>query len=137
MDKQYIQLQEANCRNCMRCVRICPTKAMTYVDYQPVIKTEECILCGQCYLVCPHDAKRVFSDLAKVKRWLKDGEKVVVSLAPSFASVWPNLVGLKKNCFNSPVDKFFRYPEIGSLMITSQSLELENQFVPDILLVLL
>jgi iron only hydrogenase large subunit-like protein len=97
MDKQYIQLQEANCRNCMRCVRICPTKAMTYVDYQPVIKTEECILCGQCYLVCPHDAKRVFSDLAKVKRWLKDGEKVVVSLAPSFASVWPNLVGLKKS----------------------------------------
>jgi iron only hydrogenase large subunit-like protein/uncharacterized Fe-S cluster-containing protein len=95
MDKQYIQLQEANCRNCMRCVRICPTKAMTYVDYQPVIKNEECILCGKCYLVCPHDAKRVFSDLAKVKRWLKDGEKVIVSLAPSFASVWPNLVGLK------------------------------------------
>lgn len=97
MDKNYIQLQEANCRNCMRCVRICPTKAMTYVDHQPIIKIEECILCGQCYLVCPHDAKRVFSDLDRVKLWLKDGEKVIVSLAPSFASVWPNLVELKKS----------------------------------------
>ena len=97
MNKQYIQLQEANCRNCMRCVRICPTKAMTYVDYQPIIKNDECILCGQCYLVCPHDAKRVFSDLDKVKKWLSNNEKIIISLAPSFASVWPNLNELKKS----------------------------------------
>ena len=96
MDKNYIKLQEANCRNCMRCVRTCPTKAMTYVDYQPVIKNDECILCGQCYLVCPHDAKRVFSDLEKVRKWISDGEKVIVSLAPSFASVWPDLNELKQ-----------------------------------------
>jgi len=91
MRKHFIQLSEANCRNCMRCVRICPTKAMTYVDHQPVIKEDECILCGDCYTICPHFAKKVYSDLDLLKIWLQEGQDVIVSLAPSFVLVWPNL----------------------------------------------
>lgn len=95
MSRHYIQLQEANCRNCLRCVRVCPTKAMTYVDHQPKIIEEECVLCGQCYLVCPHSAKKVNSDEAKIKQWLKAKEEVVLSVAPSFAAIWPNYEKLK------------------------------------------
>ncbi|MFI3283459.1 MAG: [Fe-Fe] hydrogenase large subunit C-terminal domain-containing protein [Erysipelotrichaceae bacterium] len=96
MNRNYIQLQDSNCRNCMRCVRVCPTKAMTYINHQPIIAKDECILCGQCYVVCPHQAKKIHSDLAKIKKWLKDGEKLIMSIAPSFASIWPNYPLLNK-----------------------------------------
>lgn len=94
--QHYIRLQEANCRSCMRCVRVCPTKAMTYVDHQPIIQEEECILCGQCYLICPHSAKKLQSDFTKVKGWLSEGQEVLVSVAPSFAAIWPHYPQLKK-----------------------------------------
>ncbi|NLC96363.1 MAG: 4Fe-4S binding protein [Erysipelotrichaceae bacterium] len=80
----------------MRCVRICPTKAMTYIDQQPQIVEDECILCGKCYLVCPHDAKKVTDNFPQVKKWLDNNEKVVVSVAPSFVAVWPSFPSLKR-----------------------------------------
>lgn len=92
----FIQLTEANCRNCMRCVRVCPTKAMIYMDHQPQIIEDECILCGKCYLVCPHDAKKVNDNFSQVKRWLDNNEKVVVSVAPSFVAAWPHFSSLRK-----------------------------------------
>ncbi|SJZ56040.1 [Fe-Fe] hydrogenase large subunit C-terminal domain-containing protein [Anaerorhabdus furcosa] len=93
---QYIRLQEGNCRNCLRCVRICPTKAMTYIDHQPKIIEDECILCGKCYSVCPHSAKKVNSDFQSVKKWLEQKEKVVLSVAPSFVAIWPKFKQLEK-----------------------------------------
>ncbi len=87
----FIRLEEAQCHNCMRCVRACPTNAMTYIHQMPAIVEEECILCGRCYSVCPHDAKEVLSELSQVKKWLNDGEEVILSAAPSFAAVWPQL----------------------------------------------
>jgi ferredoxin len=74
---QYIRLETAHCHNCLRCVRACPTNAMTYLRSQPTIVEEECILCGQCYSVCPHDAKSVISDLALVKGWLNQKQEVI------------------------------------------------------------
>lgn len=91
----YIQLSEANCRNCLRCVRVCPTKAMTYQNHQPTIVENECILCGKCFLVCPHSAKKVVSDRRKVELWLQQGKQVILSVAPSFASIWPDYPSLK------------------------------------------
>ena len=97
MMSKYIKLQEANCRNCLRCVRICPTKAMTYQNHQPQIVANECILCGNCFSVCPHSAKKVISYLAKIKSWISNGEEVYISIAPSFASIWPSYPDLKKS----------------------------------------
>jgi iron only hydrogenase large subunit-like protein/uncharacterized Fe-S cluster-containing protein len=93
---KWIRLEEAQCHNCMRCVRACPTKAMTYVHSQPIIVDEECILCGQCYSVCPHDAKAVRSELKQVQQWLDEGQEIILSLAPSYASVWPDFDALKE-----------------------------------------
>lgn len=43
-------------------------------------------MCGQCYVVCPQNAKQIRSDLAKAKNILISGKKVFASLAPSFVS---------------------------------------------------
>ena len=93
---QYIRLEQANCHNCLRCVRACPTNAMTYLRSQPTIVEEECILCGRCYSVCPHDAKAVCSDLNTVKLWLGNREEVIISAAPSFTAVWSQFSSLVK-----------------------------------------
>ncbi len=96
MKSRYIKLVEAQCHNCMRCVRACPVGAMTYVHNEPTIAAEECILCGRCYVACPHEAKSLITELAQVQKWLAEKQPVILSVAPSFAAVWPKLSSLGK-----------------------------------------
>jgi len=96
MKSRYIKLVEAQCHNCMRCVRACPVGAMTYVHNEPTIAAEECILCGRCYVACPHEAKSLITELAQVQKWLAEKQPVILSVAPSFAAVWPKLSSLEK-----------------------------------------
>ncbi len=91
----YIRLQESNCKNCLRCVRVCPTKAMAYVNYQPQIIEDECILCGKCFVICPHSAKKIKSDLNQVNQWINNKQKVIATVAPSFIGVWSSFNELK------------------------------------------
>lgn len=79
-----ISLYEANCKSCHHCVRACVTKSIAFVNGKPEIDEDECILCGACYTVCPHDAKQITSDLSKVRQWILNGEEVIASLAPSY-----------------------------------------------------
>ncbi|WP_094549643.1 [Fe-Fe] hydrogenase large subunit C-terminal domain-containing protein [Petroclostridium xylanilyticum] len=83
-----IQFKEANCKNCYKCIRSCPVKAIAFKNEQAQIIEEECILCGQCLLACPQNAKSVRSDVEKVKKYIEKKEKVYVSLAPSFVSAF-------------------------------------------------
>lgn len=80
-----LHFQAANCKNCYRCIRTCPVKAIEFKDNQAQIITDDCIFCCSCMKECPQNAKTVDSDLSKVTRMLQSGKKVVVSLAPSFA----------------------------------------------------
>lgn len=96
MKSKFIRLAAAQCHNCMRCVRACPTFAMTYIHNEPVIDAEDCILCGRCYMTCPHDAKSLLSELKDVQRWISGGQEVILSVAPSFAAVWPHLKSLER-----------------------------------------
>ena len=48
---EIISLQEANCKLCHHCVRVCPTKAISFANGKPEIIEEECILCGACYVI--------------------------------------------------------------------------------------
>ena len=122
----YIQLAQANCRDCLRCVRVCPTKAMTYQNHQPTIVENECILCGKCYQVCPHSAKRVRSDLQQVRQWLKENVPLAISIAPSFASVWPDYPKLKARL----KEEGFAIVEetaVGARLVSSAYMELIHQ----------
>ena len=79
-----LNLKRSNCKNCYKCIRHCPVKAIRFSGNQAHIIKEECILCGQCFVVCPQNAKEIVSELDNVKTLLQTGQPVIVSLAPSF-----------------------------------------------------
>lgn len=81
-----LTLKKSNCKNCYKCIRHCPVKAIRFSANQAHIIGNECILCGQCFVVCPQNAKEIKSETEKVKVLLQGTEPVVVSLAPSFVA---------------------------------------------------
>lgn len=81
-----LELKESNCKNCHKCIRVCPVKSIRFSGGQAHIIEEDCILCGQCHVVCPNNAKKIRNDIQKVKAAMKGGKKVIASLAPSFIS---------------------------------------------------
>lgn len=90
-----IGLKQANCKNCYKCIRNCPVKSIEYKNESAQILSDECIYCGKCLLVCPQNAKYINSDLGKVKTAISSGEKLYVSLAPSYVSAFPHADILK------------------------------------------
>ena len=81
-----IRLKKSNCKNCYKCIRHCPVKSIRFSAGQAHIIADECILCGQCFVVCPQNAKEIVDDTEKVRVLLQSGAPVYVSLAPSFAA---------------------------------------------------
>ncbi len=79
-----LTLKKSNCKNCYKCIRHCPVKAIRFSGNQAHIIGNECILCGHCFVVCPQDAKEIVDETEKVRVLLQSGAPVVVSLAPSF-----------------------------------------------------
>lgn len=79
-----IGLKKANCKNCYKCLKVCPVKSIRVVNEQAQIFDDDCLLCGTCLANCPQNAKTLTSSLDQVKEMLASGEKVAVSLAPSF-----------------------------------------------------
>lgn len=81
-----LTLKKSNCKNCYKCIRHCPVKSIRFSGDQAHIIGNECILCGQCFVVCPQNAKEIVDETEKVKVLLQGGTPVYVSLAPSFVA---------------------------------------------------
>ncbi len=81
---EFLRLKKSNCKNCYKCIRNCPVKSIRFSDGQANISSDECILCGQCFVVCPQNAKEIVSDVDRVKAMLAGPDPVVASIAPSF-----------------------------------------------------
>ncbi len=126
MKSDYIHLVDSHCHSCLRCVRACPTNAMTYLRNSPRIEANECILCGRCYAACPHDAKSTKSDLKRVLSWLDAGEEVILSAAPSFAVIWKN-IGIVKNMLIRRGFKDVKETAEGAAMVSRAYINLMNE----------
>ena len=81
-----LTLKKSNCKNCYKCIRHCPVKAIRFSGNQAHIIGNECILCGHCFVVCPQNAKEIVDGTEKARVLLQSGDPVVVSLAPSFVA---------------------------------------------------
>jgi len=80
-----INFTSANCKNCYKCLRSCPVKAIKIQNEQAEIIEDRCISCGHCLVICPQNARNIVSDISMVKDAIGYGKKVVASLAPSFS----------------------------------------------------
>ena len=117
----YLEFKNAKCKDCYKCLRECPVKAIEVKNHQARIIESRCILCGHCTLICPQNAKIVHSSLNEIKQILNSGAKVVASVAPSFLSSF----GLKDfNVFKIALAKvgFFDAEETayGAELVTQQ-----------------
>lgn len=79
-----IDLKASRCKHCYKCIRNCEVKAIMIRDGRAEIMEDRCILCGTCLQICPQSAKTLVSDLERVRGFLADGDRVVVSMAPSY-----------------------------------------------------
>lgn len=116
-----LTLKKSNCKNCYKCIRHCPVKAIRFSGNQAHIIDDECILCGQCFVVCPQDAKQIVDEIEKVKVFIQSGEPVFVSIAPSFIA---NYDGAGINAMRKALKKmgFFDVEEtaIGATIVKNE-----------------
>ncbi len=84
---RVIDFKDASCRHCYKCVRNCEVKAISVENEQAHIMKDHCINCGHCLEVCPQNAKTFASDMDRVKGSLRQGMKVIISIAPSYLGV--------------------------------------------------
>ena len=83
-----INFSSASCRNCYKCLRSCPVKAIQFKNEQAVIIEDRCIACGHCLVVCPQNARYIKSDLERIKEAIENKKTLVASIAPSFAGAF-------------------------------------------------
>jgi len=86
-----IYTERRECQDCHKCIRECPVKAIRVQDGYARVVPDMCVLCGNCIVACPSNAKQVRNDLPMVKQLLASGRKVIVSLAPSFVVQFPGI----------------------------------------------
>jgi iron only hydrogenase large subunit-like protein len=87
---QVIFTNKARCRDCYRCVRVCPVKAIRMHEGQAFVVEERCIGCGTCIRECPQGAKSYRNDVDRARRLIDSEVRVAASVAPSFAAAYPD-----------------------------------------------
>jgi Iron only hydrogenase large subunit, C-terminal domain len=81
---EFLKLKKSNCKNCYKCIRHCPVKSIRFSGNQAHIVGDECILCGQCFVVCPQNAKQIVDETELADVLLGGDSPVIASIAPSF-----------------------------------------------------
>jgi iron only hydrogenase large subunit-like protein len=85
---QIVFTLTARCRDCYRCLRNCPVKAIRMQKGQAYVDEKRCIACGTCIRECPQQAKTFRHDIDVAQRLIDSGSLVAASIAPSFAAVF-------------------------------------------------
>lgn len=80
--KPEVGLSKTLCKQCLKCVEVCPSDASAFVDGKVTIDRKACTICGTCIDACVHDARKlygeektaleVYKDLAKDATFYQD-----------------------------------------------------------------
>ena len=85
-DTSFLQFKKVHCRNCYKCVRNCPVKAIRVINHQAQILEDQCILCEKCTLVCPQNAKEELNMIPRVYDFIRNGGQAIASLHPAYVA---------------------------------------------------
>lgn len=88
--QQIVFTLTARCRDCYRCLRSCPVKAIRMRNGQAYVDEERCIACGTCIRECPQQAKSFRSDIDTAMKIVDNCPLAAASIAPSFAALFNN-----------------------------------------------
>ena len=93
-----LQFRTANCKNCYKCIRNCPVKAIRVENQQAQILEDQCILCEKCTSVCPQHAKVEHDDIPDIRKEMAEGKKVIASVHPAWLARygWNSMERLEK-----------------------------------------
>ena len=86
---QIITTRKVNCKDCHRCLRVCPVKAIGINQGHARVLDDKCIFCGKCVIECPQHAKRLISHAPDVQAAIDAGRETVLSLGSSFLGLFP------------------------------------------------
>lgn len=86
--RQIVFTLTARCRDCYRCLRSCPVKAIRMERGQAYVDEKRCIACGTCIRECPQQAKSFRHDIDVAQKLIDGGHMVAASIAPSFSAVF-------------------------------------------------
>ncbi len=79
-----LQTHGNNCRDCYKCIRYCPLKAIGFAEDQAAIIDEQCLYDGLCTHVCPQGSKEILSEFSTLETWADNGEQIVFLMGPSY-----------------------------------------------------
>ena len=79
-----LQFESVSCKDCCKCIGVCPVKSIEVKNQKAMVVERDCILCGNCTVVCPQNLKHDVSDVAQVRELIRSGRPVVASVAPSY-----------------------------------------------------
>ena len=64
---------EVNCKKCLRCVDVCPEKAILFSDNEKIeIDRKLCNTCGQCVDACPNQALKLVGEQKTVEQLFQE-----------------------------------------------------------------
>ena len=83
--------EKNNCQDCYKCIKECPVKSIKIENTSASILYEYCTYCGHCLTICPANAKKLRDDTQEIITALQNKEQLIISLAPSYISEFPNV----------------------------------------------
>ncbi len=93
-----VKILEDKCKICYACVRACPVNAIkvTADHTYPLVVPERCIGCGSCIKACNPDAIIYRDSRSEVRKLLKSGKEIAITLDPTISAEFPDINDYRK-----------------------------------------
>jgi pyruvate formate lyase activating enzyme len=76
--KEEISFHTEKCIGCSRCIKTCPSAAISIINGRAVTDADKCRICGRCAAICPSGAKKLIGRPVSTAQIVEQLEKDVI-----------------------------------------------------------